>query len=77
METSNYLHAVLYQRPFKIKSLNISLNGYVFLLGATLMNMMCNRALYSDSADPIVAVAVRSTVFLNFQIELPRVIQVQ
>lgn len=77
METSNYLHAVLYQRPFKIKSLNISLNGYVFLLGATLMNMMCNRAFYSDSADPIVAVAVRSTVFLNFQIELPRVIQVQ
>lgn len=32
METSNYLHAVLYQRPFKIKSLNISLNGYVFFI---------------------------------------------
>lgn len=39
--------------------------------------MMCNRAFYSDAADPIVAVAVRSTVFLDFQIELPRVIQVQ
>lgn len=48
-----------------------------FLLGATLMNMMCNRALYSDSADPIVTIAVSSTVFLDFQIELPRFIQVQ
>lgn len=63
--------------PLKSKAWTYYWMVMFFLLGATLMNMMCNRALYSDSADPIVAVAVRSTVFLNFQIELPRVIQVQ